>query len=232
MRRRRSCRTAAPLPGSSIQSSARWFTIDENNDSGANTTAGDECDRPEVATVEAQRTPVDGQDTTDAPHAAERYGDDRATVARQRQQAVAVREAAAHAPRPSPRFFGRSQERREARAARPRPSSRTRCSRSCRSPSWASAIHDVLHDAGLHYTVPTQITLATGLDSRMEDDWRDVVKAVFDAPCALHRAACADRRSSRTAPSCLRVVDQTTMLLRDDLNRALRASGLPCPIDT
>ncbi|MFI5045484.1 MAG: hypothetical protein ACHQIG_00355 [Acidimicrobiia bacterium] len=91
-------------------------------------------------------------------------------------------------------------------------------------PELGITIHNVLHDAGLLYTVPIQITLATGLDSRLEDDWRGVVDSVLrhHAPFTV-RMRGPEIIQDRTV--CLRVVDQTTMLLRDSLNRSLRASG-------
>jgi hypothetical protein len=98
-------------------------------------------------------------------------------------------------------------------------------------PQLGVAIHEALREAGLTYTVPTQLTLATGLDSRLADDWRAVVGTVAarHAPFTV-RLRGPEIVADRTV--VLRAVDQTTVILRDDLNRALRAGGFAFEVDT
>ena len=127
------------------------------------------------------------------------------------------------AHRPSPKWFGRSKDKTPVALPGPAPVPHTMLAL-VPQPELGVAIHDVLRAAGLHYTVPIQITLAQGLDARLEDDWRVVVESVTrrHAPFRV-RMRGPEIIADRTV--VLRVVDQTTMMLRDDLNRALRASG-------
>jgi len=73
-----------------------------------------------------------------------------------------------------------------------------------------------------------RVTLQTGIDPR-GGDWRDLVADVVarHSPYTV-RLRGPDVIQDRTV--LLRVVDQPTVLLRDDLHRALRASGY-VPID-
>jgi hypothetical protein len=133
-------------------------------------------------------------------------------------------------PHPSPRFFGGSQP--KPKPALPGPAFVPHSMLALvPQPELGVVIHEALRDAGLHYTVPSQLTLATGLDSRVEDDWRRVVTAVAarHAPFTV-RLRGPEIIADRTI--VLRAVDQTTVLLRDDLNRALRANGFRFEADT
>lgn len=132
--------------------------------------------------------------------------------------------------RPSPKFFGRSKPKAEVKLPGPAfvPHSMLAL---VPQPDLGVAIHEVLQAEGLTYTVPTQVTLATGLDSRLDDEWRGVVRTVAarHAPYTV-RMRGPEIVADRTV--VLRVVDQGTMLLRDDLNRALRAQGFQYDVDT
>src|SRR5215470_5578160 len=90
-------------------------------------------------------------------------------------------------------------------------------------PSLGATIHETLRASGLSYSVPVRVTLQTGIDPR-DGDWRDLVADVVARHAAYAvRLRGPDVIQDRTV--LLRVVDQPTVLLRDDLHRALRAGG-------
>jgi len=90
-------------------------------------------------------------------------------------------------------------------------------------PSLGATIHEALRASGLAYSVPVRVTLQTGIDPR-GGDWRDLVAdGVTRHATYTVRLRGPDVIQDRTV--LLRVVDQATVLLRDDLHRALRAGG-------
>jgi hypothetical protein len=131
------------------------------------------------------------------------------------------------APRPSPRFLRRSAPEETRGLFRPPIPPRALIGL-LPGPEIDTVIHEVLTACGVTYSVPVRVTLQTGIDPRVDGDWRDVVGTVVHRHAGYTvRLRGPDVIADRTV--VLRVVDQATILLRDDVNRALRANGFLPP---